>query len=117
MTINYSKLNEALEKQWRLVQVHGYSTLDIASEFGPDLLTIVREHEETIMPIKVACDTANYATEKVERQQSLIKMLVEALEIVSGRKQCVDNLLGNELIADKVLSHPDLKEYVEKKDE
>ncbi|KKL05863.1 hypothetical protein LCGC14_2601810, partial [marine sediment metagenome] len=49
--INHSKLIEALEKQWRLVQVHGYSTLDIASEFGPDLLTIVREHEEQIPEI------------------------------------------------------------------
>ena len=40
MTINYSKLNEALEKQWRLVQVHGYSTLDIAKVCGEEMKTI-----------------------------------------------------------------------------
>ncbi|KKL65130.1 hypothetical protein LCGC14_2158030 [marine sediment metagenome] len=100
MTIYHSKLIEALEKtKWGLV----YGAITMPSQYIPDLLTIVREHEEQASMIKMLIwglghddirvlthpqlakyMKDKYAIEKVAeittKEQSLIKMLVEALD-------------------------------------
>ena len=53
---------------------------------------------------KLNCDTAEQLFTMVERRCAEARALRDALEMIAGRRQCLDNLMSNVAIAEAALA-------------